>query len=852
MKVSVNLVKQYLDFELPPIEELVTRIGAQLGGVEGVENIGEKYKGAVVVKVVSCEPHPDSDHMHVCRIDDGGKTPDVQRGEDGLVQVVCGAPNVRAGLSVVWLPPGSTVPESYDKDPFVLGARELRGVTSNGMLASARELALGESHDGILVVDDDKQPGTSLAEAYQLDDYIIDIENKMFTHRPDCFGQLGIAREIAGILGKPFKSPAWYQNSHFEALAVQTDKLPLTVHNEVPSVVPRFMAVAMSGVTVKPSPLELQTWLLRLGVRPISNIVDMTNYIMLLTGQPLHAYDYDKVAQLSDENGPALFIRYPRQGEQILLLNGKTITPRPEAVMIATAKQLIGVGGAMGGGDTEVDDNTKNIILEVATFDMYSIRRTSMAHGIFTEAVSRFNKGQSPLQNDEVLAYAMQAAQELSSAVVAGDVIDNNHVNELSRERRWVHPPVPVSTEFINSRLGLALTPEDMKTLLENVEFQVAVEDGTLTVTAPFWRTDVETREDVVEEVGRLYGFDKLPLVLPQRSIKPVAKDQLLEFKERIRSSLAQAGGNEVLNYSFVHGDLLERSGQDKEQAFQVGNALSPDLQYYRMSITPSLLEKVHMNSKAGYDEFALFELGKAHAKGDLDQENLPAEYNRTALVYAANDKTAQHGAAYYKARTYATNLLRELGATDVTFEPYNEVPTDATALAAWLAPFAPGRSAYIEATIQDHGRTVIGIVGEYKPSVSKALKLPKYCAGFELDTYLLQVLSDVHDHNAAYVPLPRFPKVSQDITLKVTADVPYQQLYDLLITQLEQTKPQQTYASFVPLSIYQREDDANHKQFSFRLEVASYERTLTDKEVATLLGLLANAAKEKFAAEQI
>ena len=212
MKVSLNWMKWYGGQGLDtPVDELVERIGTQLGAVEGVEDLGKKYQGVVVARVVTCEDHPNADRLHVCTIDDGGITPDVKRDENGHVQVVCGAPNVREGLMVAWLPPGSTVPESVGKELFVLEARELRGVVSNGMLASPKELALGDNHEGILEIDEpDVKPGDDFAKVYGLDDYIIDIENKMFTHRPDCFGQLGVAREVAGIQGKAFKSPDWY------------------------------------------------------------------------------------------------------------------------------------------------------------------------------------------------------------------------------------------------------------------------------------------------------------------------------------------------------------------------------------------------------------------------------------------------------------------------------------------------------------------------------------------------------------------------------------------------------------------------------------------------------------------
>lgn len=441
MKVSLNWIKQYLDFDLPPVEELARHIGAQLGAVEGIEDLGAKYKGVVVAKVVSCIDHPNSDHLHVCKIDDGGAVQDVERDEQGHVQVVCGAPNVREGMMVAWLPPGVVVPETAGKEPFTLTVRDIRGQKSNGMLASARELALGSDHSGILELNPhDAKPGDSFAKTYQLDDYIIDIENKMFTHRPDLFGELGVAREIAGILQYPFHSPDWYVSGQKDELP-RGNTLPLTVQNELPDLVPRFMAVTLEGITIHPSTAWLQTYLARVGIRPINNVVDITNYMMMESAQPLHAYDYDKVRALSGGNGAILCVRHPHAGEKLLLLNGKEVTPREDAIMIATDKQAIGLGGVMGGGETEVDEHTKNVILECATFDMYAIRKMSMALGVFTDAVTRFNKGQSSLQNDKVMGESMRMFGQLASAKQASDIVDDNHV----QGRDWVHPPVSVT-----------------------------------------------------------------------------------------------------------------------------------------------------------------------------------------------------------------------------------------------------------------------------------------------------------------------------------------------------------------------------------------------------------------------
>lgn len=851
MKVSLNSIRTvngiYGSAGDPAphgVDDLVEKIGAQLGAVEEVISYGERFKGVLVVKIVSCEDHPNADRLHVCKVDDGGKAEGVERDENGLVQVVCGAPNVREGLTVAWLPPGSTVPSTLDSDPFVLEARPLRGVVSNGMLASPKELSIGDSHEGIMELDTDAAPGTSFAEAYSLEgDVVIDMENKMFTHRPDCFGQLGIARELEGIQRRPYKSPEWYQTNP-EFPGKEADELPLEVRNEIPELVPRFTAITLRDVTIKPSPVWLQITLSRVGIRPINNIVDYTNFFMIETGQPIHAYDYDKVvAQDAGADHATIVVRHPNQGEKILLLNGKEIEPRDEAIMIATNDKLIGVGGVMGGGDTEVDENTKNLIIEVASFDMYSIRRTSMVHGLFTDAVTRFNKGQSPLQNLAILAKITDEIRRFADGKVASDVIDDKHLSAEVLESDSVYPAVTLSRQFINERLGFDLSADEIAQLLRNVEFSVEVQGDDLTVKAPFWRTDIAIAEDVVEEVGRLYGFDHLPLVLPKRDLTPTPKDEVIETKAEIREILAKAGANELLTYTFVHGNLLEKAGQNKENAFQLSNALSPDLQYFRMSLAPSLLDKVHPNIKAGYDEFALFELNKTHGKHyGQDDDDLPKEVEMLSLVIAANDKKAQTkaGAPYYEAKKYLDYLANQF-TLDLEYIPFTEAPDYPV-----TQPYDYKRSALVRATGTD---IVVGVIGEYRKAVAKGFKLPAYTAGFDIDVE--HIVRAASQRLTRYQQLPRFPKVEQDVCLRVDEGITYQDLKKFVEEHLESNHPDQTLYSVSPVDIYKREGD-DKKQITFRLSIASFERTLTDEEVNAMLEGVATQAAEALGAQRV
>ena len=833
MKVSLNWIKKFTSVDLP-IDELVEKIGAQLGAVEEVEDLGKKYKGIVVVKVVECDKHPNADKLHVCMIDDGKAVKNVKRDSRGLVRVVCGAPNVKEGLLVAWIPPGATVPSTVNKDPFVISAKELRGVISNGMLASAKELAIGDSHEGLLLIDRPAKPGEAFAEVYELDDYIIDIENKMFTHRPDCFGTLGIAREVAGIQHRPLKSPDWYAPDADLLNDGRKNVLDIKVKNDVPQLVPRFCAVAIKDIKIEPSPIWLQSFLARVGVRPINNIVDITNYLMLETAQPLHAYDYDKV-----KTG-VLGVRLSKKGEEIKLLGGKTVKLGAGAVVITDGSKPIGMGGVMGGADTEVDNNTKNIILEVATFDMNLTRRTAMAYGLFTDAATRFTKGQSPLQNRAVLVKAADAIQNLAGGRIASKVVDDNHSKNTSPR-----PAVKTSAEFINVRLGLSLGAAEMAKLLKNVEFDVKTSDGDLRITPPFWRTDIGIPEDVVEEVGRLYGYDHLPQKLPSRNIAAAELTPSLEFKARLRQILSRAGANEVLTYSFVNDSLLQKAGQNPAEAYHIKNALSPDLQYYRLDLLPSLLEKVHPNVKNGYDHFALFEIGKSHVKDLLDEEKLPRQLERLAVVITTLKNPPDWGAPYFVARKILGYLSEELRVTGLQYRILSEEKKLSAEWKTAAQAFEPQHSAIVYS-----GDKIVGLLGEPTVRLRSGLKLPPRTAQLEFD---LQILRELSLPEVEYKPLNRYPAIEQDLCLRGPVTLSYQELTDFVSQELKGTSAQQGYiCELKPLDIFQKPTDKTHKQTTWRITLSHPERTLVTDEANKILDEIAAAANKKFKAERI
>ena len=815
MIISLNWLKKFTDIDLP-VDEFATLIGARLVEIESVESIGPKYKDVIIVRVIECAPVPDSDHLNLTKVDDGGVWTDVERDENGYVQVVCGAPNVRAGILAAWLPPRSTVPESFaDAEPFVLGARSLRGHMSNGMLASAKELDLFEDHTGIIEIDKDAAPGTPFAEVYELDDYLLDIENKSLTHRPDTFGVVGFAREVAAIQGKQFTTPDWLTDLQ-PAFGGEPNVQTPTVTIDDPTLSDRYQAIVLSNVKeAAVSPLQIQTYLSRSGVRPINAVVDVTNYLMLLTGQPLHAFDYDKL--LAVNNGTAdIRVRSARSDEELTLLDGRTIKMEVGDIVIANGETAVALAGAMGGRDTEIDDATKNIIIESATFNLYNLRTTQMRHGMFSEAVTRFTKGQPAPLTAPVLAQAAAMLAQFTGATIVSAVAE--------AYPGYAEPvAVEVSIEKLNATLGTKFAVSDIVDVLQNVEFAVEVRDTTIVATPPYWRHDIHIPEDIIEEMGRLNGYDSIELELPKRDFTAVAPSSFEQLRQTVRRLLVRAGANEVLTYSFIHGDTMRKAGQNPDDAYRITNSISPDLQYYRQSITPSLLSNIHANIKSGYDSFALFEFNKFHTKKHpLTDEGVPLELDGLAFVTARAGKSAT--AAFYDAKRYLDYVATSLG-LEFVYEPL-EADGDYPV----TQPFEPLRSARVW---EKYTRERIGVVGEYKRSTSKAFKLPEHIAGFEIAPRGLLKL--VQAKQPSYVASSKFPGVERDICFQVDEGVAYQSIVDSAITSLQDQSLQTTVE---PVDIYQAENTQT-KNVTIRISLNSAQKTLSGDDVKSVIDSL-------------
>ena len=755
MKISLNWIKKYVNIGISD-EELIRLIGARLVEVEGVIDETEKYNNIYVVKVVSAEKIPDT-HLTLCQIDVGRKE---------MVQVVCGAPNVREGMLACWIAPGAIVPASVHEDtPFVIGERRmLDKYDSNGMLAGADELDFGDDHSGIVEIDPEMaRPGDLLKDVFGLEDKILEIENKSLTHRPDTFGIIGFAREVAGILGESFDYD--YQETTLKPMG------NLSVKILDKGICARYTAVVLEkhGELKKKYLTWADTMLSKSGMKPISEIVDATNFLMLLTGQPLHAFDYDKFVKVGGLSRPEINVRLARKNEKLVLLDDTEVVLNENDIVICSGEKPVALAGAMGGKSTMIDESTRNIIIESATFSLYNLRKTQMAHGIFSEAITRFTKGQPPYQ---CLKVAEAAAKMLAGGFKVAEVADTRKAPEKP-------VVVEVSVDEINDLLGTSYDKNLIIRTLENVGFEIKAKSANLYIVVPVWRTDIHIKEDVIEEVGRLLGYDNIEPVLPLHDT--AEENKALSLKTRVRNILSSYGANEVLTYSFVSAKLLEKAGLDIKNSYRIVNSISPELQLIRQSIVPSLLDKAYMNQKLPVDKFAIFEINKVYQKQwDLDPERVPIEKSRFGLVLA---ERKNQGTAYYKAKYYVEKLLKDLN-IEIELKPLRATGPE-------VSPFEKKRAAEIWAN-----GGVIGVVGEFRSSVKRNFKLGDYLAGAELDFDKM-------------VELTRLTKIVdlEPILDKRDLTVETEKTYGEVIARIQEILDHNNLiAKITPLAIYQPE----------------------------------------------
>ena len=685
-------------------------------GVSGLEFF-------VVGRILAAEPHPDADRLHVCR---------VAVGEGEPAEIVCGAPNVADGQTVAVARPGAVMP-----DGTRLQEAKLRGVRSHGMVLAEDELAIGTDHDGILVLDDGLAPGTPLADVLPIATEVLELE--ITPNRPDCLGVYGVAREVHAATGAPLASPPWAEDPGSEG-----DVEGIEIVVKAPELCPRFTARAYEDVRVGPSPPWLKARLMAAGQRPISNVVDVTNYVMLLTGQPLHAFDLDRVA------GGRLVVRRAEDGEQLETLDGAVRTLDSDMLLIADEEGPTSIAGVMGGARSEVGAQTTRVLMEVATWNGPNIQRTSNALALRSEASARFEKQLAPEQALEAQAVAARLMFEVCGARLARGTVDEGGTG-----------PAPPSIRLREARvaglLGAPIPRARCAEILRALGFGVEdAADGLEVSVPPFRREDVVREADLIEEVARIDGLEKLPATLPARREAVGRLTPRQHARRRAADALSARGFHEVVGWSLAHPALAERLRLDAEdprrRAVRIENPMAEDQSVLRTTLLGSLLEVARHNAARGREELRLFESGAVYTTSDGE---LPRERRHLGALLSGPLRPP----SWREPEPPAADFF----AVKAVLEALGETLRTPLELAPAAEPFLhPGRAAAISAE-----GTAIGWLGEIHPLVAERWDLAGLAA-FELDLDALAAPPP-----ALYEDVTSFPAVRQDLAVALAEEVP-------------------------------------------------------------------------------
>lgn len=807
MQVSFNWLKEYVDIDITvtELQELMTKAGVT---IEHVEPTNKGVTKVVTAKVLEKVKHPDAEKLSICQVTTDGET---------TMQVVCGAPNVAAGLVIPFALPGATLPGGVK-----IKKAKLRGAESNGMICSAKELGIDpdqippEQKDGILIMPDDTPLGIDACEVLGLNDYILELD--LTPNRSDCLSVINIAREIGALLDKPVRLP----EITFGETAEDIHDLA-QVEIAAPELCHRYTAKMVKGIKIQPSPFWMQHRLQCAGMRPINNIVDVTNYIMMELGQPLHAFDHQEIA------GHKITVRRAAADEKIVTLDSNERQLTDQMLLICDDNRAVGIAGVMGGENTEVTDQTTDVFIEAAYFDPTSVRRTSTQLGLRSEASIRFEKG----INMETVSYAADRAaqlmQQLGGGVIVGGQID---------EYPTVHEKVYVTLRLaqVNEVLGTDISDTEIKDILTRLDFVITADDAeAITVLVPPYRPDVTIAEDLIEEVARLHGYDNIPSTLPYGASSRGELTPGQKLRDALIGKLAALGLNEIVTYSFINKNnddkMLYAADDLRRNSVPIMNPLSEEQGHMRTSILPGILLTMANNINHRNEDLAFFEIGKVFLlEGQIKPETLANE--RWTLGIALRGKTAstwQHGSIeydFYYLKGIIENLMAELKMDNVTYAPCRD-----------NSIYHPGRAAYLAVDGQQ-----MGVFGELHPQIADnyGLKGRVYAAEIDVEALIAHGVG-----KRMVTPLPKFPAVTRDLAVVVKEDVAAS---DLLACIKEAGG---TLLSDVRIfDVYQGgQIVTGHKSIAFALTFQADDKTLTDAEVNTVYDNIYGTLKEKFTA---
>ncbi|HWE59062.1 MAG TPA: phenylalanine--tRNA ligase subunit beta [Solirubrobacteraceae bacterium] len=796
MRVPIEWLRDYCEPHMDA-HTLAQRLALTGTEVERVERHGVMaVENFVVGHVLERKKHPDADRLNVCMVDIGGSTPS---------QIVCGAPNVAAGQTVGVARPGAVMP-----DGTRLGEAKLRGIASQGMILSERELQISEDHVGIMVLDDGVAPGTPLQDVLQISTDVLVLE--ITPNRPDCLGIYGVAREVAAATGAQLKPAPW---EHDVGSFGELEGIEIT--NEAgKALCPRFTARILDDVRIGPSPLWLKARLMAAGQRPISNVVDITNYVMLLTGQPMHAFDYHRVA------GRRLNVRRARPDEPVETLDGQTRRLDEQILVIADADGPTSIAGVMGGARSEVVETTTTVVSEVATWNGPTVHRASLKLALRSEASGRNEKGLQPEQTLWAQAVATKLFIEICGASVRPGTTDVGGPG-----------PEPLTIRLRDARvsglLGVTIPRERSGQLLHSIGFGAADAADGLDVTVPdFRRADVTREADLIEEVSRLDGVENLPATLPASHAAVGRLTPTQRLRRRAEDALAAQGLHEIVGWSFTGPELGNKLLLDSDTSVTLANPMSSEQSQLRVTLLGSLLDVAARNRARGTDAIAIFESGAVYEAESISTGHLPEEPHHLGALLAGPVRAATWRdqrpprADFFAAKGVLAGLLTTLG-------------VEWDVLPGQPAPFLhPGRAAIVLV-----GGEEIGWLGEIHPSVAAHWDFDGTVASFEIDLSAI-----APPEPARFKDLVSFPAVNEDLAIVVAESVTTSELLDV-VRQSGAPLVQQAEV----FDVYRDEQrlGAGKKSVAVRLSYRATDRTLTDDEVARQRQFIVNALSHEF-----
>ncbi len=791
MLISYRWLQRHVDLSGISPEQLCNDLTLSTAEVEGLEPFAPQLTDVVVGHVVTREKHPDADSLSVCRVDVQGE----QTTESDLLTIVCGAPNVEAGQKVAVATVGTVLPGD-----FKIKKSKIRGVASFGMICSARELGIGEDHDGIWVLPDSAPIGQTVAKALEIDDSVIEIDNKSLTHRPDLWGHRGIAGEVAAIYGRPLKplSLDWPELGQEAPFPVHIDSTACS----------RYLALPIDGAVAEPSPAWLQWLLLAVDQRPIDCIVDLSNFVMLDLGQPNHTFDRNVLAP------EGIHVRMARSEETLQTLDGEERTLTENDLLICTGEKPVALAGIMGGESSKVGDDTRSLLLEVASFDAVTVRRTSAHLSLRTDSSTRFEKSLSPTLPDQAAAYFARLLSELQPNV--------RFPSPTTDLGDWQDPAFTLALrpERVRADLGAKIPDSEIISILERLGFEISHEGDSLKVSVPSARAtkDIRIERDLIEEVGRIHRYDSIAEENMLASVKPPPHDERRLLVRAIQDALA--GGarfNETVGYTFIDDALLEKLAMQDLPHVQIQNPVIQAETHVRRTVIPNLLGALETNRRL-HEEIRLFEVGKGYLPEKTNERGEPTELHLAGLVWASPPPLAKasfNENRFSQLHGVVHTLLNQLKVKDFVWRSAASVPS-------WAHP-----AKALEAVCDPEGE-VLAVVAPLDPGLNAGLGLD---GDLSSDVAIAEISLDAllaAPHRAShYQAVPKYPGIKVDVAISLAEDTSAQSVEEVI-----QQAAKAQLAGVELFDVYRGENlGEGRKSLAYHVLLQSENKTLSDKD---------------------